>query len=172
MTAAYKLAPSPCSAEPFAESRLLLDEMIAEMSCAESLARGHEEVEQAILKAGRGLLRQLFQDHLNLRTMTEPRVRVVGEDKVERPERRHGRRKLRSLLGPVVWTRYLYQQAANDARAPADACLGLSEDGFSMGVRRGGGAGVRRRCVRPLCWLPGASTRRSRGVREVHAALR
>lgn len=136
MSAAYKQESPPANADPFSASRRLFDEVVTLASSIKSLTKGHEEVEQAILDAGRGLLTQLFQDHLDLRTLNEPRVRVVGEDGVERPERRHGRRRLRSLLGHVVWTRYLYQQVANDARAPADACLELSDDGFSMGVRR------------------------------------
>jgi hypothetical protein len=46
-------------------------------SSARSLTAGHEEVERTILEAGRGLLTQLFQDHLDLRTAHEPRVKVV-----------------------------------------------------------------------------------------------
>jgi hypothetical protein len=136
MSAAYKHEPPPANADPFAASRRLFDEVVMMASSVKSLTTGHEEVERAILEAGRGLLTRLFQDHLDLRSVNEPRVKVVDNNGVARSERRHGRRRLRSLLGPVVWTRYLYQQASNDGRAPADACLELSEDGFSMGVRK------------------------------------
>ena len=50
-------------------------------------------------------------------------------------ERRAATRKLR-LLGPVIVRRFLYQEPGHAGRAPADAGLRLSDDGFSMGVRR------------------------------------
>lgn len=135
MSAAYKQEPAVVT-DPFSTSRQLFDDMIARASSARSLATGHAEVEEALRTSGRGLLRQLFQDHLDLRSSQERRVDVVDEGGVRRSERRVASRTLRSLLGPVVATRFLYQEAGHDGRAPADAGLRLCEDGYSMGVRR------------------------------------
>lgn len=135
MSAAYKHEPAVVT-DPFATSRRLFDDLVAQASSARSLAKGHAEVEEALITSGRGLLRQLFQDHLDLRRSQERRVDVVNEEGVRLTERREARRTLRSLLGPVVATRFLYQEPGNDGRAPADAALRLCEDGYSMGVRR------------------------------------
>lgn len=135
MSAAYKQAPA-VSSDPFTASRRLFDDLVARTCSTRMLATGHAEVERAITGSGRELLRQLFQDHLDLRHAQERRVEVRDEEGVRLPERRRSRRVLRSLLGPVVAPRFLYQAEGRDGRAPADASLRLSEDGYSMGVRR------------------------------------
>jgi hypothetical protein len=135
MSAAYKLEPTPAS-DPFSSSRGVFDQMILSAGSARSLATGHAEVEAAIVVAGRGLLKQLFQDHLDLRSAQEQRVEVVDEEGTRLSERRASRRTLRSLVGAVVARRFLYQEEGHDGRAPADAGLRLCEDGFSMGVRK------------------------------------
>jgi len=135
MSAAYKHEPAVVT-DPFSTTRRLLDDLIVQASSARSLATGHAEVEEVIRSTGRGLLTQLFQDHLDLRAAQERRVDVVDEEGERLSERRVARRTLRSLLGPVVVTRLLYQGAGRDGRAPADAGLRLCDDGYSMGVRR------------------------------------
>jgi hypothetical protein len=135
MSVAYKLEPAPAT-DPFATSRGLFDGLISQVSSARSLATGHAEVEASLIESGRGLLRQLFQDHLDLRSARERRVEVVAQDGTRLAERRTATRLLRSLLGPVVVTRWLYQQTGSEGRAPADAGLRLCDDSFSMGVRR------------------------------------
>ena len=136
MSTAYKHDPTSANAERFVASHERYAKLVADVSTPQALQMGHEAIERAIAENGQELLRQLYQDHLDLRATQERRVEVVSEDGVRRRERRRGGRKLRSLLGSVVWTRYVYQEAANDGRAPADAGLELSEDGFSMCVRK------------------------------------
>jgi len=135
MSAAYKLEPATAS-DPFSRSRGLFDALLTHAASARALAAGHAEVEATLVESGRGLLRQLFQDHLDLRSARERRVEVVDQDGTRLVERRTGRRTLRSLLGAVIVTRGLYQGAGCEGRAPADAALRLSEDSYSMGVRR------------------------------------
>ncbi len=135
MSAAYKQEPAVVS-DPFSTSRQMFDDLLALASSAPSLTTGHAEVEQAIVASGRGLLKQLYQDHLDLRHAQERRVAVQDQDGHRLSERRVATRRLRSLLGPVVVTRFLYQGARCEGRAPADAALRLCEDGYSMGVRR------------------------------------
>lgn len=135
MSAAYR-QDLAVSSDRFDASRRLFDELVADASSARALGAGHQEVEAAIASNGRKLLQQLFQDHLDLRHVLEARVQVRDEDGVRLPERRRARRVLRSLLGPVVSTRFLYQAEGREGRAPADASLRLSADSYSMGVRR------------------------------------
>ena len=140
MTAAYEQEPTFASADPFAVSHTMYRELVEMASTKDALGAGHEVVERAIVHQGQALLRQLYQDDLDLRTVHEQQVEVVSEDGVRRGERRRGSRTLRSLLGPVVWTRYVYQEPANDSRPPADAGLELPEDGFSrVDIQPGGG---------------------------------
>ena len=135
MSTAYKQDVA-VSNDRFSGSRRLFDELVAKASSPRLLGAGHQEVEAAIGSNGVELLRQLLQDHLDLRHMLEARVQVRDEEGVRLPERRRAKRVLRSLLGPVVATRFLYQGEAREGRAPADAGLRLSEDSYSMGVRR------------------------------------
>ena len=135
MTAVYKHEPAVVT-DPFATSRQLFDDLMAYASSARTLTTGHAEVEDAIVANGRGLLRQLYQDHLDLRHAQERRVDVRDEDGVRLSERRRAKRTLRSLLGAVVVPRFLYQSASREGRAPADAALRLCPDSYSMGVRR------------------------------------
>lgn len=135
MSAAYQQVPVAAN-DPFASSRRLFDSLMHSASSARGLSSGHAEMEATILAEGRGLLSQLYQDHLDLRHAQEKRVEVVDEEGGHRSERRVASRRLRSLLGHVTVTRFLYQESGEEGRAPADAGLRLSNDGFSMGVRK------------------------------------
>jgi hypothetical protein len=135
MSAAYKLEPAGAT-DPFATSRGLFEGLVARVSSARAFRTGHAELEASLSEGGREVLRQLLQDHLDLRSAQEKRVVVVDQDGTRLPVRRRVTRTLRSLLGPVVGTRWLYQQTGCEGRAPADAGLRLCEDSYSMGVRR------------------------------------
>lgn len=135
MSAAYKVEPSTAT-DPFSKSREQFEALIGQASVARALSAGHAELEDSLKEGGRELIKQLFQDHLDLRSARERDVEVVDQDGVGRGERRQAKRQLRLLFGTVVVTRWLYQQAGCDGRAPADAGLRLTEDSYSMGVRR------------------------------------
>src|SRR6266540_1618572 len=84
----------PCAAEaatdPFAASRSVFDALALELGAEPAAGLGHAELEDLLETRGRDLLRQLFQDHLDLRQLREERaVRacpapVTGADGVTR----------------------------------------------------------------------------------------
>ena len=98
----------------------------------------HTAVERLLATEGREVLRQLLQDHVDLRGAYEraaPQLSVVGEDGVQRPHRREAERDLRSIVGDVIVPRIGYSQRAATSRFPMDAGLNLPNDRYSMGVR-------------------------------------
>jgi hypothetical protein len=95
----------------FAESRQRFDEAVAWLSGPQTDRLAHAELEQRLQVAGRELLRQLLQDHYDLRAVREVRLSaVVGEDAVERrhAERDHVR-VLSTVFGPVGISRIGYR---------------------------------------------------------------
>jgi hypothetical protein len=124
---------------PFARSHEVFDGMCALLVSPDAFALTHVEVEALVVERGREVLRQLFQDHVDLRGVSErqvPLTAVVGEDGVERPHRREARREIRTLVGDVTVPRMGYGQRGRTSRFPMDAALNLPDDHFSLGVRR------------------------------------
>lgn len=62
----------------FSASRERFDSVIAFLDGATGAALSHAEMEERLTVQGRDLLRQLYQDHLDLRAEREPRVDVVA----------------------------------------------------------------------------------------------
>ena len=90
---------------PFTASRERFDRVVERLRSGEVGAMTHSEVEAIIRDDGRDLLRQLFQDHVDLRAEREqaaPRLHVVGEDGIDRPHHRDTGRRLISLLGEIL----------------------------------------------------------------------
>jgi len=115
---ATALASEPGALSPgsvagvFAGSQELFDEEVAWLSGAEAGGLSHSELETRLQVNGRELLRQLYQDHLDLRACREGRVdRVVGSDGVRRSSVEAGHeRPLQTVFG-----------CAESHTAPADA---------------------------------------------------
>jgi hypothetical protein len=123
---------------PFARSRARFERFVERLRSPEVGAMTHSEVEAVIQGDGREILRQLFQDHVDLRSEREqaaPRLHVVGEDGVERPHHRDTTRRLITLVGEIVVQRIAYSQRAATSRHPMDAALNLPRDPYSLGVR-------------------------------------
>ena len=81
-------------AEPFADSRMLFEQTARWLGGAGAAGLSHAELEAQLDAAGRKLLCQLFQDHLDLRAATERRCEeVVDVDGIcrGRSERGHAR---------------------------------------------------------------------------------
>src|SRR5262245_58968253 len=133
MQAAYNETPAPAA---FSAAREKFDEMARHLESRAGLGMTHDELEGYVIREGRELERRMLQAHLDLRASAELPVRVVSADGAERFDRRRGERTLRSLVGPVVVTRLLYQTAGASALAPQDASLNLPDESFSLGVRR------------------------------------
>ncbi len=176
MSAAYKIE-SQAASDPFVASRDMFDALVASVSSrAAASQRPRGEVEAALLTAGRGLLNQLFQDHLDLRSLHERRVEVADENGTRMSERRAATRKLPTRLGPVMGRRFLYQPPAPAGRAPADAGLRLSDDGFLHGRSPRSRTALRRRRLRARgvenLGAADGHARRPTASRGVGAALR
>jgi len=122
----------PCAAEaatdPFAASRSALDALALELGAEPAARLGHAELEDLPETRGRELLRQLFQDHLDLRQVREERaVRacpapVTGADGVTRRavQTGHGRQ-LASIFGTVTVRRCAWRAQGRVNSYPADA---------------------------------------------------
>jgi len=137
----------PCAAEaatdPFAASRTAFDALACELGAEPAAGLGHAELEDLLETRGRDLLRQLFQDHLDLRQVREERaVRacpapVTGADGVTRRaiETGHGRL-LASIFGTVTVRRCAWRAQGRVNVYPADAALRLPRLRHSHGLRR------------------------------------
>lgn len=86
-------------AEVFDGSRASLEEMLGWLGGADSGALSHAELEARLDRKGRELLRQMFQEHLELRARREERGEVIDIEGVARPcvEAGHHRSFRRSL---------------------------------------------------------------------------
>jgi hypothetical protein len=97
----------------------------------------HEQLEARLDLDGRALLRQLFQDHLDLRSRCEERVGGVvdaagaGHNSVEAG---HGRA-LGTIFGEVSVTRMAYRAKGTENLYLADAQLNLPRELYSYGLR-------------------------------------
>jgi hypothetical protein len=97
----------------------------------------HAELEQRLRSDGFELLRQLYQDHLDVRARHEGRIEdVTGHDGVARRsiEADHERR-LVTIFGDVRVRRLAYRHKATTNLYPADAALNLPEESYSHGLR-------------------------------------
>ena len=125
-------------AEPFADSRMLFEQTARWLGGAGAAGLSHAELEAQLDAAGRKLLCQLFQDHLDLRAATERRCEeVVDVDGIcrGRTERGHART-LATVFGDVTVTRIAYRQPGHANLHPADAALNLPAESYSHGLRR------------------------------------
>jgi hypothetical protein len=106
--------------------------------CSEDgLAKTHSEVENMLWTDGLETLRQLFQDHFDLRSeREEPQDSVTGSDGVERTHHRASGRDLETKFGTVRAGRIAYAARGSQSLHPLDAELNLPDDLFSFGVRR------------------------------------
>lgn len=122
----------------FGRSREIFDRFCEQLQRPDAMAMTHSGVERLLSTDGREILRQLFQDHLDLRGTLEqagPSLSVVGDDGIARPHRRDASRTLRTLVGDVTVPRVGYSQRGETSRFPMDAALNLPNDPFSLGVR-------------------------------------
>lgn len=134
MTVSTEASPAPT----FLCSREVLDSLVAFLESAEAASLGHGELEDAVEERGRALLRQLYQDHLDLRAHREPRIHeVVDAQGVPRggAESSHGR-SLATVFGQVEVHRIAYRRRGEENLYPADAVLNLPKERHSHGLRR------------------------------------
>jgi len=97
----------------------------------------HGELERQLDIEGRRLLRQLLQDHLDLRGMREIRVKVRDADGNRRSRVETGHtRGLATIFGQVIVTRLAYREPDLMNLHPADAVLNLPVEKHSHGLRQ------------------------------------
>jgi len=122
--------------KPFAVSGRVFSKLTSRLSGRETLAMTHGELERLLDKEGRELIRQLLQDHLDLRGSGEVHGDVVGARDVRRPHARMRERKLETIFGTVTVTRAGYSAHDAETLFPRDAELNLPPELYSHGVQR------------------------------------
>ena len=123
----------------FDGSRAKFDALVGLLEGEEAGALSHSELEQRLQVEGRELLRQLFQDHLDLRAGRERPVAaaVVDADGDARLRVEAGRsRGLASVFGDLSVARIAYRARGVADLHPADAMLNLPVERHSHGLRR------------------------------------
>ncbi|MFB8136506.1 ISKra4 family transposase [Streptomyces mirabilis] len=130
--------------DPFARSVSAFETLRCTLSGSDASAWTHAELEERLDVDGRELLRQLLQDHLDLRaSLEEEEVRgsggppVTGPEGQVRPWRETGHsRWLASVFGLVRVTRVAHRGRGLGNVHPADVALSLPAGRHSMGLRR------------------------------------
>jgi hypothetical protein len=118
--------------DPFAVSRSMFTALAAELAGPAAATLTACELEELLDESGREVIRQLLQDHLDLRAMREAqqareqRAPASGPDGITRTrlETGHGRL-LATLFGTVTATRCAWRTPGAPNYCPADAALSL-----------------------------------------------
>jgi hypothetical protein len=118
--------------DPFAVSRDMFSALAAELAGPAAAGLTACQLEELLDERGREVLRQLLQDHLDLRAVREEqqarqrRAPVTGTDGITRArlEPGHGRL-LATLFGTVRVTRCAWRHPGAANHCPADAALSL-----------------------------------------------
>ena len=122
----------------FNKTRERLENLIDKLRDKKALKMEHSEIEGLIEKEGRDVLRQAFQDHLDLRHLREERFEgLIGADKILRNHVRERSRTLRTNVGTVQVRRFSYSRLEEMSLRPLDAELNLpTECRYSFGLIR------------------------------------
>ena len=124
--------------DAFAASRACFAELVEFTDGAPAASLDHGALEEQLATRGRELLRQLYQDHLDLRAEREARLTSVTDAHGvarRRVEADHERR-LATVFGPVMVRRLAYRAPGAANLHPADAALNLPAEKHSHGLRR------------------------------------
>ena len=128
---------NPPEIDSFTPSRERFETIVGMLESEEAAQLSHGELEERLESEGRSLLRQLLQDHLELRALREQRLQqVVGADGVRRGNVEVQERALGTIFGEVVVERLAYRRAGHDNLYPADGVLNLPAEKHSHGLRK------------------------------------
>ncbi|KEF16658.1 hypothetical protein DF18_34010 [Streptomyces rimosus] len=129
--------------DPFAPSTNFYNALVAELHSPATGRLSHHELEELLDSRGRLLLRQLLQDHLDLRALREEqaartqRPLVVGPDRLARTRLEMGhQRHLATLFGTVTVRRCAWRRPGTANVYPADAALSLPRRRHSYTLAR------------------------------------
>ena len=122
----------------FAASRVLFESTLGFLDGAQAAGLEHAELETELQAKGRELVRQLMQDHLDLRAQREQRLQeVVDAEQVTRGSVETGHtRALSTVFGEVTVSRLAYRRRGHANLYPADAQLNLPVEKHSHGLRK------------------------------------
>ncbi|MFJ8028715.1 ISKra4 family transposase [Streptomyces sp. NPDC096311] len=141
------MEPYDALSEPdgYAASRDAFERLVSTLAGAPARSMAHDELELLLEQQGRELLRQLMQDHLDLRARTEEAAARIsaGRPVVRGPEGRprtwresNHPRWLTCVFGPVRVTRIAYRGRGLSNVHPADEALSLPAGRHSRGLAR------------------------------------
>jgi hypothetical protein len=131
-------ASTAARGDAFAASRQGFESLVSWLSGNATTDLTHAELETHLQHKGRELLRQLTQDHLDLRAHREQRLHEVTDATgVGRPCVEGGhQRALTTVFGEVTVTRLAYRARGHSNLHPADARLNLPVEKHSHGLRK------------------------------------
>jgi hypothetical protein len=122
--------------EPFDEARMELEDLIEQLLSPVATDLTHSQAEDLIERQGREVLRQLLQGWLESRGVGDIGPALVGQDGVQRPQRRLHSRMLESLFGTVQVERLGYSIPGQESLHPLDAELHLPKELYSHALRK------------------------------------
>ena len=119
-------------------SRQLVEALIEWLGDAPAAAMTHAELEDRLSTDMREAVRQLYQDHLDLRSQREERLKAVASatGAVHGAVEAGHERSLATVFGEVRVRRMAYRARGQANLCPADAALNLPEERYSHGLRR------------------------------------
>ena len=129
--------PTNCVNDGFNASRVRFEQVCGFMGAEEASGLTHAEIEARLTTDLREIVRQLFQDHLDLRATREERLAdVVDTEGCVRASIEAGHvRPLMTVFGRVCVTRLAYRRRGEHNLYPADAALNLPAELYSHGLR-------------------------------------
>lgn len=121
----------------FCTPRQSFDALVAHLGSDEVKLLTHDAVEHLIEQEGREIIRQLYQSHVDLRSLEEKeRKAPIGADGIERMHRRDTSRELATVFGPVEIQRISFTaKEASGGLRPLDAELNLPDGHYSFGLQ-------------------------------------
>jgi hypothetical protein len=154
--------------DAFAASRARFTELLDFCDGEQAAALDHAALEEQLGCRGRELLRQLYQDHLDLRAEGEQRQReVVEADGVAHRAVEAGHeRLLATVFGEVRFARLAYRARGRTNLHPADAALNLPAEKHSHGLRRLAATEADRGSFDDACDAVGRATGAQLGKRQ------
>ena len=127
----------PPRRDRFVVSRGCFEEMLVWLDGGVAGGLSHAELETQLDVKGRELLRRLYQEHLDLRTVREARVEVIDAHGTVYGTVEGGHhRTLATIFGTVDVDRFAYRHRGCVNLHPADAVLNLPTGRHSHGLRR------------------------------------
>lgn len=122
----------------FSRSDALYGSLVGFLSGEEARGLTHDELETRLATCGRELLRQLFQDHLDLRADRERRASTVidASGVAHQTIEADHRRALETIVGCVTVTRLAYRARGAENLHLQDAALNLPAERHSHGLRQ------------------------------------